>query len=124
MISARRRVGLFGHRGLFARFVSSWLVPLMMTIAYVFMMLTADTDSSVDRATRVAWMSLGLAFVLVVWWIFKLLVQYAAFARAAARTRAPARTSSASRASSGAAASSPSAARTRSDASRASRSSE
>jgi len=79
----RTRVGFFGHRGVLAIIVSSWLVPVMMTIAYVFMMLTADTDSSVDRATRVAWMSLGLAFVLVVWWIFKLLVQYAAFARAA-----------------------------------------
>jgi hypothetical protein len=75
-------VGVFGGRGLVSRLVSSWMVPISVTCAYAFMMLTADTDSSVDRAMRIAWMSLGLAFVLVVWWVIKLLVADAAISRA------------------------------------------
>jgi len=80
--AGRGPVGFFGQRGLIPRLVSSWLVPVMMTLAYIFMAVTAETDSSVNRGTRLAWMSLGLAFVLVIWWIIKLLVQHAAFARA------------------------------------------
>jgi hypothetical protein len=77
------RVGLFGHRGLVWRALGSWVMPVVMAVSYTFVVVTSDTDSSVQLATRAAWLSVGLAFVLVVWWLFKVLVGRAALARAA-----------------------------------------
>lgn len=76
------RVGIFGHRGFLSRALASWIMPAIMIIAYAFMAVTAETDSTVSRMTRIAWMSIGLAFVLVVWWLFKLLVERGAMDRA------------------------------------------
>src|SRR5579863_8451478 len=66
-----------GKRGVAWSQLARWLVPEMMTLAYIFMALTAETD-----ATGQAWMALGLAFVMVLWWIFRLLTSSAALARA------------------------------------------
>lgn len=71
--------GFAGKRGLWWSALARWLVPAMMTVAYIFMALTAETDS-----TGQAWMAVGLAFVLVLWWIFRLLTSGAALARAVA----------------------------------------
>ena len=57
--------------------IQVWGVPLVMTGAYIMMMWSADTDN-----TGKAWMSIGLAFVFVIWFVFRLLTQDAALARA------------------------------------------
>jgi tetratricopeptide (TPR) repeat protein len=66
-----------GKRGPAWTMLARYLVPAIMTVAYIFMALTAETDS-----TGQAWMAVGLAFVLVLWWIFRLLTGSAALARA------------------------------------------
>lgn len=60
-------------------FVARAGVPIMMTIAYVVLALTSDTDR-----TGVAWLSIGLAFVLVIWWVVRYLMTRGALARALA----------------------------------------
>ncbi len=69
--------GFLGHRGLIWQFIASWFVPLIMTMAYVVLALTSGTD-----ATGWAWMSIGLAFVMVLWWMFRMLTKGAAVSRA------------------------------------------
>lgn len=68
-----------GRTGLFWRFIASWFVPVIMTLAYIYLALTSETD-----ATGWAWMSIGLAFVLVLWWLFRVLTKGAALSRAVA----------------------------------------
>jgi hypothetical protein len=75
----RPEVGFGGRRGKLWTGIARWLVPLMMCIAYVFMALTAETDAS-----NQAWMAIGLAFVLVLWWLFRILSSTAALSRAVA----------------------------------------
>jgi len=68
-----------GRSGPFWRFIASWFVPVIMTMAYIYLAVTSETD-----ATGWAWMSIGLAFVLVVWWLFRVLTKGAALSRAVA----------------------------------------
>ncbi|MBA3542531.1 MAG: hypothetical protein H0T79_23145 [Deltaproteobacteria bacterium] len=58
-------------------FATRWAAPIIMTLAYVTLAITSDVDN-----TGKAWMTMGLAFVLVVWWIVRLLTGRAALARA------------------------------------------
>jgi hypothetical protein len=57
--------------------LSRWAVPVMMTLAYVLLAATSDTN-----ATGKTWMAVGLGFVLVVWFVFRALTEAAALARA------------------------------------------
>jgi hypothetical protein len=56
-----------------------WGAPFGMTIAYLILMWSADTDT-----TGKAWMAIGLGFVFVIWFVFRLLTTNAAIARALA----------------------------------------
>jgi len=58
-------------------FVQVWGVPIGMTIAYLILMWSAETDT-----TGKAWMAIGLGFVYVIWYVFRLLTTNAALARA------------------------------------------
>jgi tetratricopeptide (TPR) repeat protein len=71
--------GFLGRRGWVWQFIASWFVPVIMAMAYVVLALTSETD-----ATGWAWMSIGLAFVLVLWWMFRILTKSAAMTRAMA----------------------------------------
>jgi hypothetical protein len=57
--------------------MSRWAVPVMMTLAYVFLAATSDTNT-----TGKTWMGVGLGFVLVVWFVFRGLTETAALSRA------------------------------------------
>ena len=61
------------------RFLQRWGVPIMMTLAYIVLAITSETD-----ATGWAWMSVGLGFVYVIWWTFRVVTETAALTRAAA----------------------------------------
>jgi hypothetical protein len=61
------------------RILQSWGVPVVMTGAYAVLMWSSDTDT-----TGKAWMAIGLAMVLVVWWLFRTLTAVAALSRAVA----------------------------------------
>ena len=76
---AEKQGNFLGRSGPFWRFVASWFVPVIMTFAYVVLAATSGTD-----ATGWAWMSIGLAFVLVLWWMFRILANGAAMSRAVA----------------------------------------
>jgi hypothetical protein len=78
-MTAAPRTGFAGKRGLFWVVAAGWVVPGMMTTAYIVLMLTSETD-----ATGRAWESVGLAFVFVLWWVFRILTETAAMARAVA----------------------------------------
>ncbi len=78
-MTAAPRTGFAGHRGLLWVIAAGWVVPAMMTAAYIILMLTSETDT-----TGKAWESMGLAFVLVLWFVFRLLTERAAMARAVA----------------------------------------
>lgn len=54
-----------------------WGVPVAMTGAYLVLMWSADTDN-----TGKAWMAIGLGFVWVIWFVFRMLTQNAALSRA------------------------------------------
>jgi hypothetical protein len=71
--------GFLGRQGPVWNFISGWFVPIVMTLAYITLALTSETD-----ATGWAWMSIGLAFVLTIWWLFRTLTKSAAMARAMA----------------------------------------
>lgn len=71
--------GFAGKRGLGWVLIASWLIPGLMTLAYLILMATSDTDN-----TGKAWESIGLGFVLVLWWLFRLLTGHAAMSRAIA----------------------------------------
>jgi hypothetical protein len=57
--------------------LSRWAVPVMMTMAYAFLALTSETDTSGKL-----WMAAGLVLVMVVWFIFRALTSAAALSRA------------------------------------------
>jgi hypothetical protein len=61
------------------RALQVWGVPVGMGGAYIMMMWSADTDT-----TGKAWMAMGFAFVLVIWFIFRILTTQAALSRAIA----------------------------------------
>jgi len=61
------------------RILQSWGVPVMMTGVYAVLMWSSETDT-----TGKAWMAIGLAMVLVVWWLFRALAGIAALSRAVA----------------------------------------
>jgi hypothetical protein len=71
------RAGFAGRRGRVAVALASWLIPGIMVGAYIVLMFTSDVD-----ATGAAWESIGLGFVLILWWLFRLLTEHAAMARA------------------------------------------
>ncbi len=53
-----------------------WGVPFGMTGAYLVLMWSAETDN-----TGKAWMAIGLGFVWVIWFVFRMLTQNAALSR-------------------------------------------
>lgn len=57
--------------------LSRWAVPVMMTLAYGLLAVTADTDASGK-----AWMAAGLVLVLTTWFTFRALTDAAALSRA------------------------------------------
>ena len=59
------------------RILQSWGVPVAMTGVYATLAWSADTST-----TGKAWIAIGLALVLVVWWLFRFLTENAALARA------------------------------------------
>ncbi len=61
------------------RFLQSWGVPVMMTGVYGVLMWSSETDN-----TGKAWMAIGLAMVLVVWWLFRTLTAVASLSRSVA----------------------------------------
>src|SRR5439155_1452425 len=56
---------------------ASWLIPVMMMTAYGVLILTSDVD-----ATGAAWEAIALGFVLVLWFLFRVLTEHAALSRA------------------------------------------
>ena len=73
------RTGFAGRRGWMWVVAAGWVVPAMMSLAYVILMFTSETDT-----TGKAWESIGLAFVFVLWFLFRLVTERAAMARAVA----------------------------------------
>ncbi|MBA3459708.1 MAG: hypothetical protein H0T46_07090 [Deltaproteobacteria bacterium] len=61
-----------------------WGVPVGMSGAYLLLIWSSDTDN-----TGQAWMALGFAFVLVVWFVLRMLTTDAALARALSVGDAP-----------------------------------
>jgi hypothetical protein len=59
------------------RILSRWAVPVMMTLAYVFLAATSETNT-----TGKAWMGAGLVLVFVVWFVFRAMTEAAALSRA------------------------------------------
>lgn len=57
----------------------SWGVPLAMTGVYTVLAIVSGASH-----TTKAWMAVGLGFVFVVWWMFRLLTEHAALSRAVA----------------------------------------
>jgi len=63
----------------------SWVLPLVgMGIAYSVLAWSSDTDN-----TGKAWMAVGFGFVVVIWSVFRILVDQTALARAVAAANAP-----------------------------------
>jgi len=54
-----------------------WAVPVMMALAYALLAATSDTGIAGK-----AWMAVGFAFVMVVWFVLRALTETAALARA------------------------------------------
>ncbi len=61
------------------RVLSRWGVPVMMSLAYVFLAATSETNN-----TGRMWMLVGLVFVMVVWFTFREMTETAAMSRALA----------------------------------------
>jgi hypothetical protein len=59
--------------------LQSWGVPVAMTGVYAVLAWSSGTST-----TGKAWMAIGLAFVFVLWWLFRLLTEHAALSRAVA----------------------------------------
>ena len=76
-MTAKPRVGFGGKRGLFWVLMASWLVPVMMTGAYIVLIATSEVD-----ATGAAWEAIAFAFVIVLWIIFRVLTEHAGMTRA------------------------------------------
>lgn len=79
MAAPASNIGFAGKRGQGWALLARWLVPSMMLLAYAFMAATAETDS-----TGQAWLALGFAFVLVLWFVVRFLTSSAAVSRALA----------------------------------------
>jgi hypothetical protein len=73
------RPGFAGRRSRAAVMLASWLVPAIMAAAYMILIVTSEVDR-----TGAAWEAIGFAFVLLLWWMFRLLTEHAAMARAVA----------------------------------------
>src|SRR5262245_12150047 len=63
----------------FWRYASRFGVPFLVTAAWLFLAISAETDS-----TGYAWMAVGFAVVLVLWFMFRVAIARAALARALA----------------------------------------
>ncbi|MBC7974062.1 MAG: hypothetical protein H7138_03690, partial [Myxococcales bacterium] len=61
----------------FLAVLARWGVPVMMSGAYALLAVTSETDTAGQ-----AWMAVGLAFVFVVWFVFRTLTETAALSRA------------------------------------------
>ena len=61
------------------RVLSRWAVPVMMSLAYILLAATSDTD-----AVGKTLMAAGLVIVLIVWFVFRALTETAGLARALA----------------------------------------
>jgi hypothetical protein len=59
------------------RVLSRWAIPVMMTLAYILLVATSDTD-----AVGSAVMGAGLVLVLAMWFVFRALTETAGLARA------------------------------------------
>ncbi len=77
MTASRGRIGFGGKRGLVWVLLASWLIPLIMCAAYAILIMTSEVD-----ATGAAWEAIALGFVLVLWFLFRVLTEHAAMARA------------------------------------------
>ncbi|HEX5059205.1 MAG TPA: hypothetical protein VFV99_07585 [Kofleriaceae bacterium] len=63
----------------------SWVLPLVgMGLAYTVLAWSSDTDN-----TGKAWMAVGFGFVVVIWSVFRILVDQTALARAVAANDVP-----------------------------------
>ena len=71
--------GFAGKRGWIWRFLASWVIPLIMSGAYIILMYTSETDTKGKL-----WEAGGLAAVLFLWWLFRRLTSSAAMTRAIA----------------------------------------
>jgi tetratricopeptide (TPR) repeat protein len=64
---------------------ASWILPLLgMGLAYTVLAWSSETDT-----TGKAWMAIGFAFVVVLWSVFRILVDQTALSRAVASADAP-----------------------------------
>lgn len=64
---------------------ASWILPLVgMALAYTVLAWSSETDN-----TGKAWMAIGFAFVVVLWSVFRILVDQTALARAVASADTP-----------------------------------
>jgi tetratricopeptide (TPR) repeat protein len=64
---------------------ASWILPLVgMALAYTVLAWSSETDT-----TGKAWMAIGFAFVVVLWSVFRILVDQTALARAVASADTP-----------------------------------
>jgi hypothetical protein len=70
-------IGFAGKRGRVWVWVASWVIPLIMSGAYVILMATSETDT----AGKI-WEGFGLVLVLFLWWLFRRLTADAALTRA------------------------------------------
>ncbi|HET9623718.1 MAG TPA: hypothetical protein VFP84_20240, partial [Kofleriaceae bacterium] len=61
------------------RAMARWVVPVIMTLAYMWLATSAETDTMGK-----IWMGVGLGFVLTTWWLFRRLADSAALSRALA----------------------------------------
>jgi hypothetical protein len=71
--------GFAGKRGTVWVLLAAWLIPLIMTGAYIILMETSETDT----AGKI-WEGGGLLAVLFLWFLFRSLTARAALARAVA----------------------------------------
>ena len=67
------RGGFLGRKGVLWRLIASWFVPLVMSIAYMTFALLSGASH-----TGWAWLSIGLAFVMTLWWLIRTLMRNAA----------------------------------------------
>ncbi len=73
------QVGFIGKRGVVWTLIASWFIPLTLTMAYITLALTSETD-----AAGWGWMGGALALAGVLWFMFRSLTHAAAMARALA----------------------------------------
>ncbi len=78
-MTTRAPVGFIGNRGVLWTLIASWFIPLTLTMAYVVLALTSETDLN-----GWAWMGGALMLAFVLWFMFRSLTQSAALARAIA----------------------------------------